>query len=146
MRNSKSEGEGSFMGAGVAAESVLAAVDCSRMQNDFRKRRESKNNIEQDISCEESGEAGKDLSELECAGEDRTVQYSKYYTWGIAQKRKTSSVLSIAMYSMHSGTHSKASVIISFKHATAFPLFSGLASSPSSPAAVYFIHTCSCYK
>lgn len=42
MRNSKSEGEGSFMGAGVAAESVLAAVHCSRMQNDFRKRRESK--------------------------------------------------------------------------------------------------------
>lgn len=30
------------MGAGVAAESVLAAVHCSRMQNDFRKRRESK--------------------------------------------------------------------------------------------------------
>ena len=30
------------MGADVAAESVLAAVHCSRMQNVYRKRRESK--------------------------------------------------------------------------------------------------------
>jgi predicted HAD superfamily Cof-like phosphohydrolase len=45
VRDSKSEGEGSFMGAGVAAESVLAAVHCSRMQKVFRKRRESKRRI-----------------------------------------------------------------------------------------------------
>lgn len=42
MRDRKSEGEESFMAAGFAAESVLAAVHCSRMQNVFRKRRESK--------------------------------------------------------------------------------------------------------